>query len=63
MPSGSVAMSRIVMQISASEYNAASPDPVAQFSRPIGAHMNADHADSTAAMVPLAVLDMPASDV
>ena len=39
------------LQIPAEEYAAAVPDPVAQFSKPICQHMNARHADSTAAMV------------
>jgi len=43
--------SQCAVQMSAAEYDAASPDPVAPFSRPIASHMNADHADSTAAMV------------
>lgn len=38
-------------QISAEEFAAAKSDPVAQFAGPIAQHMNADHADSTAAMV------------
>ncbi len=38
-------------QISAEEFAAAKSDPVAQFAAPIAQHMNADHADSTVAMV------------
>lgn len=40
-----------LMQVSGKDYTAASPDPVAPFSAPICGHMNADHSDSTAAMV------------
>ncbi|CAL5219739.1 g1637 [Coccomyxa viridis] len=53
----SVATARLVggfgriKQISAEEFAAAKSDPVAQFAGPIAQHMNADHADSTAAMV------------
>ena len=39
------------MQISAEEFAAARSDPVAQFAAPIAGHMNADHADSTVAML------------
>ena len=38
-------------QIPGAEYGAASADPVAAFSAPVAQHMNADHAESTAAMV------------
>ena len=38
-------------QISAEDYLAATADPVAKFSAPIAGHMNADHADSTVAML------------
>lgn len=37
--------------ISAADYAAAAPDPIAPFSAPVAGHMNADHAESTAAMV------------
>ena len=39
------------LQISAEEFAAAQSDPVAQFAGPIAQHMNADHADSTVAML------------
>lgn len=39
------------MQVSGAEYTAAQPDAIAPFSAPVSAHMNADHADATAAMI------------
>ena len=41
----------MLAQISGADYSAAAADPVAGFSAPIAQHMNADHAESTAAMV------------
>ena len=38
-------------KVPGAEYAAAVPDPVAQFSAPVCGHMNADHADSTVAMI------------
>ena len=38
-------------QISAEEFAAAKSDPVAQFAGPIAQHMNADHAESSVAML------------
>jgi putative heme iron utilization protein len=38
-------------KISAQDYLAATPDPVAKFSGPVAGHMNEDHADSIVAMV------------
>ena len=38
-------------QVTAEAYSAAKPDPVCKFSGPVAGHMNADHADSTAAIV------------
>lgn len=38
-------------QITAEEYAEAAPDPIYQFSAPVGGHMNEDHADATRAMV------------
>ena len=38
-------------QVTPAEYDAAQPDPIAAFSAPVAAHMNADHAESTAAMI------------
>jgi putative heme iron utilization protein len=43
------------MQVDPAEYWAATPDPVAQFSKPVCGHMNADHADAIVAMVKNAV--------
>jgi len=40
-----------VGKISAEEYMAANPDPIACFSAPVCGHMNADHAEATAAMI------------
>jgi len=37
--------------ISAADFKHATPDPVAPFSAPVAGHMNADHAESNAAMV------------
>lgn len=37
--------------VSGAEYFTASPDPVSVFSGPVCGHMNADHAESTAAMI------------
>ena len=39
------------MQVAADAFWAAEPDPVAAFSKPVCGHMNADHADSTKAIV------------
>lgn len=39
------------MQVQSDEYWGAQPDPVAQFSAPVCGHMNADHSESTVAMV------------
>ena len=39
------------IQVKPAEYWGAQPDPVAQFSGPVCSHMNADHADSTAAVI------------
>ena len=39
------------LQISASDYAAAQPDPIASFAAPIAKHMNEDHAESTVAML------------
>ena len=41
----------LVPQISGAEYSSASADPVAAFSAAVAEHMNADHAESTVAMV------------
>ena len=41
----------MLVQIPAEDYFTAKPDPVFQFSGPVAGHMNADHADSTAAIV------------
>ncbi|KAI7841182.1 hypothetical protein COHA_005148 [Chlorella ohadii] len=38
-------------KITAEEYAEAAPDPIYQFSAPVGGHMNEDHADATRAMV------------
>jgi putative heme iron utilization protein len=38
-------------RVSAGDYAAAAPDPVAQFSGPVCGHMNADHGEATRAMV------------
>ena len=38
-------------QISAAEYSAAHPDPVAAFSAPVCSHMNKDHMGDTLAMI------------
>ncbi|CAM9425803.1 unnamed protein product, partial [Chrysoparadoxa australica] len=38
-------------QVTAEEYKAVKPDPVAPFAGPVLGHMNADHASSTKAMV------------
>ena len=40
-----------VMQVTGEQYFAAKPDPIAQFSGPIAAHMNNDHEDATKAIV------------
>jgi hypothetical protein len=37
--------------VSADQYRAAAPDPVAPFAPPVCGHMNADHGDAVAAMV------------
>ena len=37
--------------VAGAEYAAAAPDPISPFSAPVAGHMNADHADATAAMV------------
>ncbi|KAK9826044.1 hypothetical protein WJX74_007645 [Apatococcus lobatus] len=37
--------------VSASDYAAAQPDPIASFAAPIAKHMNEDHAESTVAML------------
>jgi hypothetical protein len=39
------------LQVSAEDYLAAKPDPVAKFSGPVCKHMNEDHADAIAAIV------------
>ncbi len=39
------------LQITAEQYAAATPDPVAAFSAPVAQHMNEDHADATRAIV------------
>lgn len=38
-------------QITPEEYAEAGPDPIYQFSGPVGGHMNDDHADATRAMI------------
>lgn len=38
-------------KVTAEEYAAAEPDPIAPFSAPVAGHMNEDHADSTIAMI------------
>ena len=38
-------------QVTPEEYAAAAPDPVYEFSQPVAGHMNADHAEATAAIV------------
>ncbi|KAI3430593.1 hypothetical protein D9Q98_005186 [Chlorella vulgaris] len=37
--------------ITSEEYAAAEPDPIAPFTGPVAGHMNADHADTTVAMI------------
>ena len=41
----------VPVQISAEDYTAAQPDPVAQFSKPVCGHMNEDHASAIAAII------------
>lgn len=41
----------LASQVSGEEYRNAKPDPIYQFSAPVAGHMNADHADATAAIV------------
>ena len=38
-------------QVTPSEFWATSPDPVSQFTAPVCGHMNADHGESTIAMI------------
>lgn len=40
-----------MVQVTAADYIAASPDPVAKFSEPVCKHMNADHQGDILAMV------------
>lgn len=38
-------------KVAGDEYAAAQPDPIAPFSAPVAGHMNADHADTTVAVI------------
>ena len=50
----------MMLQMSGAEYSSASADPVAAFSAVVAEHMNADHSESTVAMV-RHFLDLPVS--